>query len=142
MFIKPSISLFQNLRSGDFAVLKFTIEKEYGMRAGSGKLAHIPFGQMNESGLQIVMESLKEFGKGEAGCELEALTPSQRSKFHRQHKSVGIWLDSPTCLVLQAMRRVRGGGGVGKPEGRIVLDVPCANDAFLAALRQAFEISD
>lgn len=112
------------------------------MTAGSGKLVHVMPDAMKTSGLEIVLENLMEFGKGESGCELETMTSAQRSKFHRGHKSVGIWLDSPTCLVIQAMERVRGGGGVGKPEERIALDLPVSNQAFLAALEQVYEMGD
>jgi hypothetical protein len=141
---KPSLDLFRHNKSGGFVLLNHTIDRDSGMRVASGDLVRIGASDMQEKGMTLILESLKQFSSRDnvGVCELQKMTPSQRSRFHSQHSSVSIWLDSPKDLVIQAMKKVKAGGAVGQPEHRLSVRLPMSNSALFRLINEAFAEAD
>lgn len=142
--MEPSLNLFKNVQSGEFAILNFTVEKKFGMRVGHGRLLHFSAAQMKTSALSLILANLRLFGTGDEAerCELETMNSVQSRKFHREHITVTLSQESDDCLTIYPMKRGRGGAATGSSSGPIRVALPTSNEIFSHQLAEAFEMCE
>ena len=137
---KPSITVFRNTKTGDFSIVRFAINPKNGFRVAVGKLIRIGAEQASEGILSILLEILhRDTSISEGPSELQQMKSSQRSSFHRNNESVGIWLETADELMIQSLTKTKEcGGAVGSPENRVVLKLPAKNEEFAKIFKAAF----
>lgn len=138
---KPSLDIWLHIESGNFSILNHAVDKTYGLSAGWGKLLHVEKQEMQQNGLDNIMDNLKGFGvrDGAEGCELDG-NPSLQRKFEKQHRLVGVSLVDKSVLHLHPMSKQRAGGHIGEPENVLSLKLPSNNDEFYGLLMEAFAV--
>lgn len=143
MKINPYIDMFMDRKSGRFAILEFTMDREKGLVVGIGDLVRIEPSDMQDRGLDLVLRHIGRFGAADSriGSEFQRMTPALRRKFSIDHKSVTVEQRDNKTLVLEPSRRDRG-GWLGCPDEATVISLPMSNEKFFELLKAIFDKSE
>jgi hypothetical protein len=139
--LRPVCDIYVNKETKDFILENSAWTEEYGgLIIGCGPSVHISNNEMKTSGVEIVLRNLKGFfnRKKNEKTEYEMMTKNQQQKFLREHNLVSIYLDKNNFLEILPWKR-EGGGHIGIPEGKIVVNLPCTNEEFYQKLMESFE---
>ena len=134
----PNLQLRVNVKTGDFVIANFAVDRRFGFRRGWGPLVHVTRQQMKTEGLRIVLDNLAGFldRNGEDGSKLDG-DPVKQREFEKLHKCISVMLLERRNLSITPMRRTRRGGATGEYEDVITRPFPCTNEAFYSAIELA-----
>ena len=109
-----SVDLYKDPKDGSYVLVHYAPDTEGLGNVGYGKLTFVNENEMLAHGLDIVLQSLREFPtrRRTERCELELMPRATRSGFERRRRLIGVCLYGDELWV-DAMRRAERGGYVG-----------------------------
>jgi hypothetical protein len=142
MKTRPLVDVFQERKTGNFRILRYTVNPESGFTVGFGRLISIPLEQMRSEGLALLRQHLDQFpaARTDEACEIQGLSPEDRRRFRRDNKLVRIEKADEHLLYFDPMALERS-GWVSIRTSPIEVKLPIKQSTFIDLLIKAFDLS-
>lgn len=140
----PSLEIYLNIKTNNFIIQNYAVDKRYGFSSGWGKLIQVSQDEMRTNGINIILDNLREYNKRnyEDGCETSAWSSSKIAKFNKEHKMVSVSWEKKVfgqgTITLYPMERKEKGAHEGTGDSFSVKEKIPSEDFFLTTM-EAFK---
>jgi len=142
--IKPSLELNCNKLDHGFVIVSFAMHPEFGTPAACGKFARVSAAQMQNNGVNILLNDLRGFRNRiyERG-EMSSLTDEQKTEFDRLHDHIIVRLIASDVLTLSPLHPEPAKRGyTSRPEEALHVKLPIDAKDFWDELHRAFKMCE
>ena len=142
MNVTPTVEVYRNKHNGDYTIVNFAVDKKFGFAIETGPRICVVVTEMEEKGLELVLESLEGFATrdSQAGGGMASLSEEQQTSFYRDHQMVSISLEDDSLCLFAMQKGEQRGGFVGNEGDDIVFQLPIGPREFYEALMGRFEL--
>jgi hypothetical protein len=139
----PISELYKHAHKPKYIVQHMCVHKGAGYTTSWGRLEHLSEEDVQTRGLQIILRDLDEFASrdSDVGAETNGLTLEAKKarRLLRDYWHVSICLRPGPALELNPICETGRDSGIGYPEDRVTVSLPCTQETFLRILQDAFE---
>lgn len=143
MHTVSTAEIYKHAHKPKYILLHMCVDKENGIRTAWGKLEHLSEEDVQSRGLQIIQRDLDEFASrdSDVGAEINGFTPEAKKarRLLRDCWHVSICLRRGPALELSPICETGRDSGIGYPEDRVTVSLPCMQENFWRILQDAFE---